>query len=116
MIEFTPAGRLIHSVTIERITGQAQSATGQTTDVWTATDCDIPAEVKPLRGRNVEIAAARTKGRVLSHQITMRFVEDVKPASCQIVHEGIIYEIFQVVDVLERHAELDILCNVKVVG
>jgi head-tail adaptor len=113
MQEFTPAGRLIHVVTVERITGKLQSDTGETFDVWTATDIDVPAEVKPLRGRNVEIAAARTKGRVLSHQITMRFVDELEPATCRIVHEGQLFEIFQSVDVMERHAELDVLCNVR---
>lgn len=110
MTEFTPAGRLIHTVLIERITGRQQTATGETVDVWTAAE-EVPAEVKPLRGRNVEIAAARSKGRVLSHQITMRWVPDVNPATTRFRFGGRTFEIFQAVNVMERDVELDCLCD-----
>ena len=109
---FTPAGRLFHTITVQRLTGKQQTNTGEIVDVWTPSE-EVPAEIKPLRGRNVEEAAARTKGRVLSHQITMRYVPDIDTDHCRLVWEGKTFEIFQVVDVLERGIELDILANVS---
>jgi head-tail adaptor len=111
-MSFTPAGRLFHEIIIEQVTGQTQTPSGATVPVWTAID-ETYAEVKPLHGRNVEIALARTKGRTVSHQITMRYVDgiDITPSTTRINFHDRYFEIFQAVNVLERNIEWDILCN-----
>jgi head-tail adaptor len=111
-MSFTPAGRLFHELQIEQITGETQSASGATVPVWTAIE-QTYGEVKPLHGRNVEIALARTKGRTVSHQITMRYIDgiDITPSTTRINFHSRYFEVFQAVNVLERGIEWDILAN-----
>jgi SPP1 family predicted phage head-tail adaptor len=104
------AGRLIHEVTIETINGESQSATGATTPNWTPAET-VMVEIKPLHGRNVEIALARTKGKSVSHQISGRWNDLFKPTTSRINFHGRIFEIFSVVNVLERNIDADLLCN-----
>jgi head-tail adaptor len=105
-----PAGRLYHEITIETVSGETQSATGSVTPLWTAI-ATAYAEIKPLHGRNVEIALMRTKGKSVSHQITMRYFEGLAPTTHRITFHGRIFEIFSALNVLERNIDLDVLAN-----
>jgi SPP1 family predicted phage head-tail adaptor len=109
-MNFTASGRLNHELTIEAITGQTQGANGETTSVWTPQET-IFAEIKPLTGRNVEIALAKTKGRTVTHHITMRWVDGLNPATTRFDFHGRKLEIFVIDNVLERNIEAQILVN-----
>jgi SPP1 family predicted phage head-tail adaptor len=106
------AGRLLHEIIIEKVTGETQAASGAITPVWTEQET-VYAEVKPLHGRNVEIALARTKGKSVSHQVTMRWIEGIDEVNTRFIFKGRILEIFSVLNVLELDIDLDILCNEK---
>jgi SPP1 family predicted phage head-tail adaptor len=108
------AGRLLSTVTIEQLAGKTQSDTGAVTPGWAPVG-EVPAEIKPLHGRNIEMALARTKGKSVSHQITIRHPGyEIEPVTCRISYEGKIFEIFSVVDEYDRHLVLDILANLVV--
>jgi SPP1 family predicted phage head-tail adaptor len=111
-LPITESGRLIHKVSIQRRQRTQSQSSGDMTEVW----ADIKnawAEIKPLlRGRNVEIAAGRTKGRTITHQITMRYPGMMlTPADHRIAYRGRVFELFAVNNTMERNVELVIECN-----
>ena len=71
------SGRLRHTVTIERFVQSGTGTRGQPTGDWTSLYTDVPAEVVPLSGRQLEIA--RQMCATASHEITIRHHSSVAP-------------------------------------
>lgn len=69
------SGRLRHTVTVERFVVSSTGSRGQPVGTWTALYTDVPAEVVPLSGRQLEIA--RQMCATASHEITIRYHANV---------------------------------------
>lgn len=99
-------GKLRHRVTLQTKT-TTTDAGGGTTETWTDT-ATVWAAVEPLEG--TERLRAMQVSPTLSHRIRMRYRADVTTAM-QVVYNGRAFDITSVVDVSERHRELQMLAE-----
>jgi SPP1 family predicted phage head-tail adaptor len=107
----TAAGRLVQQIEIQQRSRTQSATSGAIVDGWT-TVATVRAELKPLNGRNVEIALARTKGRSSSHKVIMRYPGfDLVAGQNRFNFNGRIFELFDVDNLEERNLELDVICN-----
>ena len=96
------AGRLRKRITIEqRIPGSDFAREDSWTDFVT-----VWAAVEPVRG--AEAVAAEQIQSEVSAKVVMRYLGGLRP-DMRIRHEGRIYEIIAIIDVEERHRELNLM-------
>ena len=100
------AGRLRHTITIERMTS-TQDPFGQPIEEWVSLGT-YPASIEPINGR--EYFAAQANQSELTTRIRTRYIEGVKPQD-RITHDGTVYDIQSVIDTEMRHAELVLMCR-----
>ena len=102
------SGRLRHQVKIQvPVHPDAWSSDESWVDYAT-----VWASIEPLRG--TEFFAARQTNAEVSGKVVMRYLAGVKP-DMRILHGSRTFEIVSVVDVEERHRELQIMVNERVV-
>lgn len=99
-------GRLRHRVTIQALTRTPDTGGGYT-ETWSDT-ATVWAAVEPLAG--TERLRAMQVSPTLSHRIRMRYRADVSSAQ-RLVYNGRAFDITSVVDVDERHRELQLLAE-----
>ncbi len=100
------AGTLRHHVRIERpVEGFTED--GEVSRTWQLF-AECWASVEPLSGR--EYYEARQTEAAVTHHVRMRYRSSVLP-SMRIVHGARILQIGSVIDVGERHMELDLVCT-----
>lgn len=97
------AGRFPYLVTVQR-NNPTGDGSGDRVDVWTKF-ADVYAGFEPIRGRETF-----TAGRVAAdttHLVVMRYLAGIT-ADMRILWGARIFDIQAVIDVRERHAELEI--------
>lgn len=107
------AGRLRHSVTIQKLQEGSPDQTAEGADDvdWTAHLSNIAAEVEPLSGR--ELFAAQEWHSEVTTRIRIRYRSTIT-AAMRVVFGSRYYNIRHIIDPLERHEELHLLCTVGV--
>lgn len=104
------AGQLRHRVTIQQFT-QTQNEYGEIVEGWT-TFATVWAAVEPLRGR--EFWDAQQLNAEVTARIRLRYLSGVGP-TMRVVYDGRTFEVDSVIDVDERHRELQLMCKEVVV-
>ena len=94
-------------MTIQKVTISRDSNTGEPSETW-STLGKAWAEVKPLSGR--ELFAAQQVEAQVTHQVTMRYRDDVMP-DMRISHNSRVLNIEIPINVGERGRELQHLCT-----
>lgn len=90
---------LRHRIRLEAGTPSQDGTTGEVTDAWGTFADNVPAEIRPLSGR--ELIAAQAELAEVSAWITIRWMPGVLP-SMRVVHDddgGRVYNV--------RHVKLD---------
>lgn len=100
------AGELRHLVVIQDRSLAQDSFGGQLRN-WTDF-ISARAAVKPLTGRELELAQAIAAET--SHQVTLRYRAGITPAQ-RLIYAGRIFNIHAVIDVDERHMKLVLLVS-----
>jgi SPP1 family predicted phage head-tail adaptor len=106
------AGRLRHSVVIQRRTGAA-NAFNEPTDTW-ADLATVSAGIEPIAGR--EYFAAQQVQSEVSHRVTIRYMEGVSPKDRLVWTDPATsvaryFDIRAVIDRDERHRALELMCT-----
>lgn len=99
------AGKYRQVITFQHITGTADDGYGGSVKVWGDFAANVRAKKRPLRGR--ELVAAQAVQSETEVMFYTRYFPGVN-TSMRIVCNGIYYDITAVVDVDERHRELEI--------
>lgn len=100
------AGQLRHSITIQQLS-TARDDYGGVVETW-ADFATVNASVQPLSGRELIAAqAAQSESRV---KMSMRYIPGVTEAM-RVSYGGKVYNITAVIDVDERHRELQIMAG-----
>lgn len=102
----TFASRLRHRITIQQLIRTDDGAGGKT-EVWT-TFASVFAGVEPLHGR--ERYLQQQVQSEVTHRIPMRYRAGVTPAM-RVLFEGRIFRIDSVIDIEERHTEMQLMCQ-----
>jgi SPP1 family predicted phage head-tail adaptor len=100
------AGELRHRIVIQD-RSLAQDSFGGQLSVWTDR-ITARAAVKPLTGRELELAQA--VATETSHQVSLRYRPGITPAQ-RLLYAGRIFNIHAVIDVDERHVKLVLLVS-----
>lgn len=100
--------KLRHKVTVEKNTGTQTDGAGNHAKVWEPLFTTW-AEVRPLRGEEVEIAARLHQE--VTHMVTMRFRNDFKRDKHRINFNGRILAIETILNKDEANIELNITCR-----
>jgi SPP1 family predicted phage head-tail adaptor len=100
------AGELRHQVVLQD-RSPAQDSFGGQLQVWTD-HITARAAVKPLTGRELEVAQAIASET--SHQVTLRYRAGITAAQ-RLLYAGRIFNIHAVIDVEERHIKLVLLVS-----
>jgi len=98
-------GSLRHRVEIQQYDG-SKDALNQPVENWTTVGTRW-AEVKPLSGREFELA--KQMHSETTHQIQMRYAE--LDSSMRLVHEGRIYNLLSIINTDQRNIELVIMAK-----
>ena len=88
------AGRLRHSVTIQRQTHTQNSKTGEITVAWTDV-ATVRAAVEPVSAR--EFVAAQEPNSKITARVTIRYRSGID-ASMRLIHRGRLYNIHGVLE------------------
>lgn len=99
-------GKLRHRVTIQKLISTPDGG-GGSTKTW-IDDATVWAAIEPLRGG--ERYVAQQIQSELTHKITMRYREGIKP-QMRIKYKDRIFEILSVIDIDERRIWLEMLCS-----
>ncbi|MBD1373717.1 phage head closure protein [Hazenella sp. IB182357] len=98
--------QLRRRVTIQKST-KIKNSEGAFTTVWTDV-ATIWAGIKPLRGREYfQAAAVQAENTVRFH---IRYRKGIEPAM-RILYDSRIFDIQSVIDVNERHKEIELMCK-----
>lgn len=103
-------GKLRHRVTIQKLISTPDGG-GGSTKTW-IDDATVWAAIEPLRGG--ERYVAQQVQSELTHKITMRYREGIKPQMRIKYKDRIkdrIFEIWSVIDIDERRIWLEMLCS-----
>jgi len=101
------AGQLRHRITIQQLS-TTRDDYGGVVETWADFAPDIPASVQPLSGRELIAAqAAQSEARV---KMSMRYIPGVTEVM-RVSYGGKVYNITAVIDVDERHRELQIMAG-----
>ena len=98
------AGLLRHRVTFQRQTGTTRDSFGAEIEVWTALRTQS-CSIEPLRGR--EFFAAQEINAELTHLLTTRWFEDLRPKDRGLFGTRI-FDFQSIINVEERNRELQI--------
>lgn len=99
-------GKLRHRVTIQQKT-QARTSMGAESDAWSDI-ATVWASIEPVSGR--EYYAARQEQSEVSHKVTIRYRRGVTP-DCRLEYGDRYFEIETVIDTMELHRELVLMCK-----
>lgn len=100
------AGTLRHRVTLQRLVS-AQGASGDLAQSW-ADVTTVYAAVEPLSGR--EYWQAQQVAAETSIRVRIRYRQGVEP-TMRVLYGSRILEILGIVDLEERHVELQLMCR-----
>ena len=100
------AGKLRHRTTIQQLVNTDDGA-GGSIETWQNV-ATVWAAIEPLRGN--ERYTAQQVQSTLSHKVTIRYHEGVKP-QMRLTYKGRIFDIEAVIDIEERHRWLELLCS-----
>lgn len=101
------AGKLRHRITIEQLTNTQDPATGEIAESWTVFAADVPAQVRPLSGREILAADAAQSGTRV--EFVIRYGNSVGVTSAmRVSHEGAKHNITEIVpdETLRDHVKL----------
>ena len=101
------AGKLRHRITLQRLV-KGRNDFGEVVESWTDL-AQLWAEVKPVSGKETFVAkqfAAET-----SHEVWLRYRDDVRASDRIIDHRGNHLEIKAVMDIRGRGRTLKLLCR-----
>jgi len=101
-------GKLRHRLTIEENTGTTNDGAGNKLPRWEPV-ATTWAEVKPLRGQEVDIA--NQFGQEITHRIKMRYRTDITKEKHRIVFKGRTFHIEYLINVNEMDRELNVYCR-----
>lgn len=100
------AGWLRHRLTIQELVG-SQNSYGEVVQTWSDV-ATIWGSIEPLRGKEyIEAATARAS---VDHRIRVRYRSDITPGK-RIEYGSRTFEIVSVIDVLEKHKEMELMCK-----
>ena len=99
-------GKLRHRVTIQQLVN-IDDGGGGSIETWQDI-VPVWAAIEPLRGN--ERYTAQQVQSTLSHKVTIRYREGVKP-QMRLTYKGRVFEVESVIDVEERHQWLELLCS-----
>lgn len=111
------AGRLCHRITIQQLLDDEQDSFGQPKERW-STIAQVWAAVEPYWGRELFVAAREYAD--LSHRVSIRYRKDLDPNERPDLHapkmrvlfgEHRIFDVEAVIDIEERHREMQLLCR-----
>ncbi|WP_434642754.1 phage head closure protein [Thermoanaerobacterium thermosaccharolyticum] len=100
------AGKLRHRATIQQLVSTDDGA-GGSIETWQDI-VTVWAAIEPLRGN--ERYTAQQVQSTLSHKVTIRYREGIKP-QMRLTYKGRVFEVESVIDVEERHQWLELLCS-----
>lgn len=100
------AGRLRHTVVIERDSSAARDGFGQPTENWEAF-ATVQAAIDPIRGR--EYFAAQQFAAETTHKVTLRYIAGVSP-KMRARFGSRIFRIEAVKNPEERNERLELMC------
>lgn len=100
------AGKLRHRVKIQ-VPVTARNGLGEQITTW-STLATLWGSVEPLRGR--EFFDAEQVQSEISHRVRIRFYDGIT-AQMRVLHEARILQIQSVIDVNERHKEMQLMCR-----
>lgn len=101
------AGELRHRITLVQPGGTTSATGGVTPGAGTTFAENVPAAISSSLGR--EVLQASQLNASVSHVIRMRYMAGVTPAMT-VTFEDRTLQILSVLDVDERHVELQLLC------
>lgn len=103
------AGRFRHKLTIEELVPGSPEfdPEGEPNNIW-AEFTQVWGSIEPQTGR--EFFAAAAEGRMTLIIIRSRYFAGLT-TSMRIVHDGLFYNIKNIVDVAKRHIEYEIACD-----
>ena len=99
------AGRLNKRVTLQRATA-ARDGHGQPIETW-SNAAVVWAAIEPIRGR--EYFAAQQFATEVTHRLRIRYRSDVR-ATWRVRYGTRTFRIESVIDPLERHETLELMC------
>lgn len=99
-------GKLRHRATIQQLVNIDDGA-GGSIETWQDI-ATVWAAIEPLRGN--ERYTAQQVQSTLSHKVTIRYREGIKP-QMRLTYKGRVFEVESVIDVEERHQWLELLCS-----
>ncbi len=99
-------GKLRHRVTIQQLVNTDDGA-GGSIETWQNV-ATVWAAIEPLRGN--ERYAAQQVQSTLTHKVTIRYREGIKP-QMRLTYKGRIFDIESVIDIEERHHWLELFCS-----
>lgn len=100
------AGKLRHRATIQQLVNTDDGA-GGSIETWQNV-ATVWAAIEPLRGN--ERYTAQQVQSTLTHKVTIRYREGIKP-QMRLTYKGRIFDIESVIDIEERHRWLELFCS-----
>lgn len=101
------AGKLRHKVTLQSLGTRTDDGMGGGS-ILPVDEAEVFASIEPLTGN--ELLRAGQLESTLTHRIRMRYFPGVKP-SWQVKYGTRIFDIDRIIDVEERHRELELMCT-----
>jgi SPP1 family predicted phage head-tail adaptor len=102
------AGALFNRITIQINAGTTQGTDGQPTDNWITYKASVPAEVRPLSGR--ELLIGTQVSPEVSRVVTIRYMAGIVP-EMRITWGTKTFEINSVINRYEQNVLLDLYCK-----
>lgn len=103
------AQRLRHRVNVERLQTVQDAETGAKSETFVSFISDEPAEIYALSGSEF-VSAQALQGRV-THRITMRRQEGVRPSMRIVDHDGEVYNIRAILPDFKQRQWLTMMCE-----
>lgn len=103
------SGTLRHIVTIKEPVYTPDGAFGHET-TW-QDFAVVRAGIWPQKG--TEGVLAGREGVIITHRVRIRYLEDINETMIVVMESGKELEIKQILDLKERHREMDLLCEEK---
>jgi len=100
------AGKLRHRATIQQLVNTDDGA-GGSIETWQDI-ATVWAAIEPLRGN--ERYTAQQVQSTLTHKVTIRYREGIKP-QMRLTYKGRIFDIVSAIDIKELHQWLELLCS-----
>ena len=99
------AGRLDRQVTIRKPLVESRSTDGEANVAWSTVLRNAWANVEPITGREMFLMDQRYS--MVTHRVYLRYTTLITP-DCIMVYDGNDYDIKAVIDIGERHRELEL--------